>query len=179
LEYGSSWNQRGIYSVYGLASVGFSDAVYLDLTARNDWSSTLPVDNRSYFYPSASLSILTNNIIDMGRNVSLAKIRGGWAQVGNDTDPYRLNPIMGTQSPWGNLTRLSTSGTLLLPDLKPEIQTSWEIGTELAFYANRLRLDATYYQAINENQILGIGLPPSSGYYEQADQCRTDIKQRI
>ncbi|WP_372948143.1 SusC/RagA family TonB-linked outer membrane protein [Mariniphaga sp.] len=164
LVYNSGWNQKGIYSLYALASLGFRDAVYLDLTARNDWSSTLPVENRSYFYPSASLSLLLNNMFDMGDDVSLAKLRGGWAMVGNDTDPYKLMAVMGNQGAWGNQTRLTTSGTLLLPDLKPEIQTSWEIGADLALFDNRLRLDGTYYQAENENQILSIGLPPSSGY---------------
>jgi len=164
LTYSSGFHQKGIYSLYGLASIGFKDAVYLDLTARNDWSSTLPVENRSYFYPSASLSVLLNNIVDMGSNVSLAKLRGGWAMVGNDTDPYKLIQTMGNAGAWGNQTRLTTSGTLLLPDLKPEIQTSWEIGADLALFQNRLRADVTYYQAENENQILNIGLPPSSGY---------------
>ncbi|SHJ07635.1 TonB-linked outer membrane protein, SusC/RagA family [Tangfeifania diversioriginum] len=164
LDYNSGWSQKGIYSLYGLTSFGYKDAVYLDLTARNDWSSTLPVENRSYFYPSASLSLLLNNMADMGENVSLAKLRAGWAMVGNDTDPYKLMTTMGNQGAWGNQTRLTTSGTLLLPDLKPEIQTSWEVGADLAFFDNRLRLDGTYYQSENENQILGIGLPPSSGY---------------
>jgi len=164
LVYSSGFSKKGIYSLYGLASFGYKDAVYLDLTARNDWSSTLPPENRSYFYPSASLSVLLNNLFDLGTNVSLAKLRGGWAMVGNDTDPYRLNQTMGDIGAWGNQTRLATSGTLLLPDLKPEIQTSWEIGADLALVQNRLRADITYYQAENENQILGIGLPPSSGY---------------
>ena len=164
LTYSSGFSKKGIYSIYGLASFGYKDAVYLDLTARNDWSSTLPVENRSYFYPSASLSLLLNNMFDMGSSVSLAKLRGGWAMVGNDTDPYRLIQTMGNAGAWGNQTRLTTSGTLLLPDLKPEIQTSWEIGADLAFFQNRLRADFTYYQSENENQILGIGLPPSSGY---------------
>ncbi len=164
ITYSSGWSQKAVYSAYALASFGFKDAVYLDLTARNDWSSTLPVENRSYFYPSASLSLLLNNTFDMGNQVSLFKLRGGWAQVGNDTDPYRLLATMGQQSAWDGQTRLTTSGTLLLPDLKPEIQTSWEIGADLAFFNNRLRADGTYYHSKNENQILSIGLPPSSGY---------------
>ena len=164
ITYNSGYSQKAIYSLYGLASFGYKNAVYLDLTARNDWSSTLPAENRSYFYPSASLSLILSEMIDMGSNVSLAKLRGGWAMVGNDTDPYRLIASMTKASNWGNTTRLSTSGTLLLPDLKPEIQTSWEIGADLAFFRNRLRLEGTYYEAENENQILGIGLPPSSGW---------------
>lgn len=164
IEYGSSWSEKAIYSLYALASFGYKDAVYLDLTARNDWSSTLPADNRSYFYPSASLSLLLNNVFDMGSKVSLAKLRGGWAMVGNDTDPYRLMATMQNMGAWDNQPRLGTSGTLLLPDLKPEIQTSWEIGADLAFFNSRLRMDGTYYESENENQILSIALPPSSGY---------------
>ncbi|MCK3682827.1 SusC/RagA family TonB-linked outer membrane protein [Maribellus sp. YY47] len=164
LRYSSGMSEKAIYSIYGLASIGYKDMVYLDVTARNDWSSTLPEENRSYFYPSASLSFLLNNAMDLGDNVSLAKIRGGWAQVGNDTDPYKLMATMQNSGLWGNQIELSTSGTLLLPDLKPEIQTSWEIGTELAFYDNRIHFEGTYYKSENENQILNIGLPPSSGY---------------
>jgi len=164
ISYGSSLSEKGIYSIYALASIGYKDMVYLDLTARNDWSSTLPEDNRSYFYPSASLSLLMNNMVDLGDKVTLAKVRAGWAQVGNDTDPYKLMDVMSDEGSWGNVPRLGTSGTLLLPDLKPEIQTSWEIGADLNLYKNRLRFEGTYYASENENQILSIGLPPSSGW---------------
>ncbi|MGD9555834.1 MAG: SusC/RagA family TonB-linked outer membrane protein [Mangrovibacterium sp.] len=164
IQYSSSWSRKAIYSVYALASLGYKDFAYLDLTARNDWSSTLPEENRSYFYPSASLSLLLNNMTDMGSTVSLAKLRGGIAMVGNDTEPYQLVSTMSDAGSWGNQPRLTSSGTLLLPDLKPEIQTSWEIGADLNLYRNRLRFEGTYYSSENENQILNIGLPPSSGY---------------
>jgi hypothetical protein len=138
--------------------------LYLDLTARNDWSSTLPVDNRSYFYPSASLSVLLNQVFHMPSYVSLAKVRGGVAQVGKDTGPYSLSPVTSNAGAWGNKTRLTLPGTLLNPQLKPEIATSYEYGADLAFLNNRLRLQATYYQSDNKNQILGISIPGSSGY---------------
>ena len=164
IQYSSAWSRKAIYSAYALASVGFKDFAYLDLTARNDWSSTLPEENRSYFYPSASLSFLFNNMVEMGSAVSLAKLRGGVAMVGNDTEPYRLLATMTDAGAWGDQTRLTSSGTLLLPNLKPEIQTSWEVGADLALYDNRLRFEGTYYSSENENQVLNIGLPPSSGY---------------
>ncbi|MCY1723210.1 SusC/RagA family TonB-linked outer membrane protein [Prolixibacteraceae bacterium Z1-6] len=163
LDYSSAKSEKAIFSVYGLASLGYKNVVYLDVTARNDWSSTLPVENRSYFYPSASLSLLLDNMFDLGPNVSMAKLRGGWAMVGNDTDPYKLMPVMDNDGNWGNYPLLSTSSTLLLSDLKPEIQTSWEIGADLAFFENRARFEGTYYNSENKNQILSIGLPPSSG----------------
>lgn len=164
LRYSSGMSEKAIYSIYGLASIGYKDAVYLDLTARNDWSSTLPEENRSYFYPSASLSVLLNNALDLGENISLAKIRGGWAQVGNDTDPYKLMPAMVNSGTWGNQIKLGTQPTLLLPNLKPEIQTSWEIGADLTLFDNRIHFEGTYYEAENKNQVLSIGLPPSSGW---------------
>jgi hypothetical protein len=164
LDYSSYTYEKAIYSIYGLASIGFKNFAYLDVTARNDWSSTLPEENRSYFYPSASLSLVLNNMVDMGSNVSLAKLRGGWAMVGNDTDPYKLLPSMSNLGSWDNQIRLGMPGTVLLPNLKPEIQTSYEFGFDFAMFEDRLRMDATWYRSENENQILNVSLPPSSGY---------------
>ncbi len=163
IVYNSGLYEKAIYSLYALASFGYKDAVYLDLTARNDWSSTLPEVNRSYFYPSASLSVLLNNTFDLGDNISLAKIRGGWAQVGNDTDPYKLAAVLGKNPQWGSIPRASAPSSILLPDMKPEIQTSYEFGADLNLYDNRIRLEGTYYHNENKNQILSVGLPPSSG----------------
>lgn len=164
VQYYSSISKKAIYSLYALASLGYKDFAYLDLTARNDWSSTLPEENRSYFYPSASVSLLLNNMVEMGDAVSLAKLRGGVAMVGNDTDPYELQSIMANIGPWDDQMRLSTSETLKLANLKPELKTSWELGADLNFYDNRVRFEGTYYSSENENQVLKIGLPPSSGY---------------
>jgi hypothetical protein len=154
LDYYSFWSQKAIYSIYGLLNLGWKDMVYLDLTARNDWSSTLPKENRSYFYPSASLSVLVNQIIDMGDKVDLLKIRGGWAKVGNDTDPYQLYNTYGNAGQWGDATRLTKPGTILSPNLKPEEAVSFEFGTDLNLFKNRLRFEGTYYVVENRNQIL-------------------------
>lgn len=164
LSYNNFWSEKAIYSAYGMASLGYKDMLYLDVTGRNDWSSTLPESNRSYFYPSATLSALLNNVFDMGNNVDMIKLRGGWAQVGNDTDPYRLVSTLNNAGAWENVTRLTTSGTLMSPDLKPELITSVEVGTEWILYGDRFRFEATYYKSNNENQILALGLPNSSGY---------------
>lgn len=164
LNYSNSWSQRAIYSLYGLASLGYKRMVYLDITGRNDWSSTLPEDNRSYFYPSVSLSVLLDQVFHLPSSVSMVKIRGGIAQAGKDTGPYRLYPTLGNAGAWGDNTRLSVPGTLFNSELKPEIKTSYEFGTDLAFMDNRLRLKATYYQSDNKNQILSVSLPNSTGY---------------
>lgn len=164
LDYSSSWFQRAIYSVYGLANIGFKDMIYLDVTARNDWSSTLPAANRSYFYPSASLSVLLNEMLKLPSQISLFKIRGGAAQVGNDANPYQLLGTLGNAGTWDGIPRLSTPGTLLIPDLKPEIVTSYEVGGDISLFNNLLRFTGTYYKVENRNQILSTKLPPSTGY---------------
>lgn len=164
LSYGSGYSQKAIYSVYGLANLGWKDRIYLDVTARNDWSSTLPVANQSYFYPSASLSFLVDKIVHLGENVSLLKVRGGWAKVGNDTDPYQLVNTYGNIGQWGDAIRLAKSGTLLTPNLKPEEATSVEGGIDIGLFHNRLRFEGTYYVADNRNQILrNIPIASSTG----------------
>jgi TonB-linked SusC/RagA family outer membrane protein len=160
---GSSRSKKIVYSLYGTASLGYKNQVYLDVTARNDWSSTLPVENRSYFYPSASLSWLANTTFNLPSQVSLLKLRAGWAQVGNDTDPYGLIANLSPGS-WGNLITTGVSGTQLNPQLKPEIATSTEGGLDLNLFNNRLRFDITYYNIENVNQILDITVPSSSGF---------------
>lgn len=157
--------EKQINSLYAFAQLGWNNSVYLDLTARNDWSSTLPEQNNSYFYPSASLSVVLSDLFDFsGQDVlSFAKLRGGWAQVGSDTDAYRLSDYYALGTPVGDNPTASPSNTLPNFDLKPEIQTSYEFGTDLRFFNNKLSLDATYYNSVSRNQILDIDLPITSG----------------
>ncbi|MBT4400048.1 MAG: SusC/RagA family TonB-linked outer membrane protein, partial [Bacteroidetes bacterium] len=165
LAYGSSWYQKAVYSVYGMANLSYNSMIYLDLTARNDWSSTLPKENQSYFYPSASLSLLINEMIDLGSRVDLIKLRAGWAQVGNDAAPYQLYPSYGNAGQWGDATRLGKSGTILTPNLKPEEATSMEFGADIRLLDHRLRVDGTFYMVDNRNQIIrNIPIASSSGY---------------
>ncbi len=156
---------RRVNSVYGQASVGYKSQLYLDLTARNDWSSTLPSGNWSYFYPSASLSWIFTESLGLNNSwLNYGKLRGSYAQVGNDTDPYQtflyylyVNPAFGGAP----LNRLDSQ----IPpvNLKPEKVNSYEIGLELAAFNRRLRFDATYYDKITTNQIMGIDLPRFTG----------------
>ena len=163
LNYTNYRSEKAINSVYAMANLSWKYMLFLDLTARNDWSSTLPSENRSYFYPSASLSFLVNEVVNMGK-VDMLKVRGGWAQVGNDTGPYRLNAIYGNSGQWGDATRLSKASGLLSPNLKPEIATSLEYGIDLKMFSNRLRFEGTYYTIDNVNQILSIPLAASTGF---------------
>jgi TonB-linked SusC/RagA family outer membrane protein len=159
----NSVNEKAVYSVYAMTSLGYKGQLYLDLTARNDWSSTLPEENRSYFYPAASLSWLANYTFDLPETISLLKVRAGWAQAGNDTNPYNLENLLSPSS-WGNLVTTSVSSELLNAELKPEIATSQEYGLDLNLFNNRVRVEATYYSMVNRNQIFAIPSPASSGY---------------
>jgi TonB-linked outer membrane protein, SusC/RagA family len=165
LDFSSYLSEKAVNSVYGLLNVGYRDMVYLDVTARNDWSSTLPVNNRSYFYPSAAVSFLLDKALGLPNAVNMLKLRGGIAQVGNDTESYRLTNVLGNAGAWGGeVIRLNKSGSLLTPNLKPEKATSYELGVEAAAFGNRLRLEANYYRMENENQIINTSLPGSSGF---------------
>lgn len=164
LNFSNFRSEKGINSVYALANLGWKNMVYLDLTARNDWSSTLPSENRSYFYPSASVSLLLNEVFSMGNSIDLFKIRGGWAQVGNDAAPYQLFPTFQNAGQWGDATRLGQSGSLLSPNLLPEESTSFEIGADIRLFSNRLRFEITRYTIENKNQILSVPLASSTGF---------------
>ena len=163
VTYTNFLSEKKVNSLFGQTSIGYKNMVYLDLTARNDWSSTLPKENRSYFYPSASLSVLVNEMIDMPDWVSQAKIRAGYAQVGNDVNPYQLQRYYNFGEDWGDTKRASIDKVAKNAQLKPEIATSKEIGVDLSFFNNRITLDATYYTMENENQVLGINTPITSG----------------
>lgn len=162
--------QKDINSLYGFVDLGFKDYLYLDLTARNDWSSTLPPQNRSFFYPSVSLSaVLTQMMDDYGihynnKIFSFIKVRGSVAQVGKDTDPYQLTNVYTTGKTDFGLVQATPPATLANNNLKPEIKTSYEFGTDLKFFMNRISLDFTYYNNKTKNQILQIPQPQSSGY---------------
>jgi len=161
--------KKQINSLYGFGQVGYKNMLFLDFTARNDWSSTLPEDNNSYFYPSVTASAVLTDIFEVPTNsfLSFAKLRAGWAQVGNDTDPYRLQTFYNFGTPWADNLVATESTTLPNLDLKPEKQTSIEVGTDLRFYNNRLGIDFTYYTNTSENQIIGIKLPNTSGYTDR------------
>ena len=163
ISYSSSWYKKAVYSVYGMASIDYKGMAYLDLTGRNDWSSTLPEENRSYFYPSASLSLLFSEMFTMPKWMTYAKLRAGSAQLGNDTGPYNLNPSFSIGADWGTSKQMYMGGNLTNNMLKPERSTSNEVGVDLKFLKNRIGLEATYYIVQNKNQILNISLPVESG----------------
>ena len=155
-----------IFGVFGTSTISYQDMIFLDLTARNDWSSTLPLDNNSYFYPSASLSVIATDLFEVpeGLPLSYAKVRASWAQVGNDTEPFRLTNTYSFQPTWGSSATVTSEADLANPDLKPEITTSYEVGTDLRFFEERVQLNATYYRSTTQDQIIRVPLAQSTGF---------------
>jgi len=166
---------RRLLGTYAQATLGYKRYLYLTLTGRNDWSSTLPKGKNSYFYPGASLAYdIIQSLNLQNKAVSFAKLRASLGRTGSDTDPYRIfNTLSGTnvglgfgnnQFPFNGVPGFSISNTLNNPNLKPEIQTELELGAEARFLNNRIGLDFTYYSREKNNQILPVPISPSSGY---------------
>ncbi|HLN73909.1 MAG: SusC/RagA family TonB-linked outer membrane protein [Methylococcaceae bacterium] len=155
--------EKEINSVFASANFGYKNFAYLDATARNDWSSSLPNGNNSYFYPSVTGSIVFSELID-SKAISFGKIRAGWAKVGNDTDPYRIDPA------FSKYTSFEQNHGYVLPtarnndQLKPEQTYSYEAGLEMSFFNNRFGFDLTGYSAKTVNQIIPLSLSGTTGY---------------
>ena len=164
--------EKIVNSVYGSAQVSYGKFIYLEGSMRNDWSSTLPENNWSYFYPSVSLSFLLNEILQV-EAMNLGKIRANWAKVGNDTDPYQLQNsfnLASASSSYLGLTILTRPSTRNNLDLKPEEVTSLEFGGEFRFFDNRLYTDMSYYDIKSKNLIMDVPVSPSTGYsYEHTN----------
>ena len=171
--------QQRLFGVYASVDLSFKEYLFLSLTARNDWSSTLPPASNSFFYPGSTLSFIATDALPQLKKIfSYAKLRAGWGQTGNDAQPYQIRSIY---DPGG--INLSNGGSLIFPisginafqpgvdlgnlKLQPEITSEFEVGTNLRFFNNRLNLDLAYYDKTSNNQIIEVPVPTSSGYSEQ------------
>lgn len=153
-------------SVYANASIGWRNQLYLDLSARNDWDSTI---KDAFFYPSVSASwIVTESLPSLKGDsniLSFWKLRAGWAEIGSATSPYRNRAYYyATTDAFNGVAQIYRSTVYPNPDLKPESIKTWEIGTELGFLHDRLHLDVAYYHKTTTDQILNVTVPYSSGY---------------
>jgi len=153
-----------VNSLYAFSNLAYKDYAFLDVTARNDWSSTLPDGNNSYFYPSVGLSFILSDMFQMPEAISFAKVRGGWASVGNDTDPYNLAATFGFGNTFNGYSRAYSPSELKLADLKPERTNSFEVGADVRFFGNRLGLDVAAYKSVTNNQILSLPVSNTSGF---------------
>ena len=157
---------KKVNSAFASANFAYQDFLYIDLTSRNDWSSTLGEENRSYTYNSASVSALLNSIVDPEQEVfNLLKLRAGYAQVGNDTDPYQLYQTFDVPGQgYLGLTTLSAPSIKLNEDLKPEQVTSIEFGLEGSMLNNRLNFDISIYDKETTDMIFNVPVPAATGF---------------
>jgi TonB-linked SusC/RagA family outer membrane protein len=167
--------RKSINSLYATAQVGYKNMIFLDLTARNDWSSALTLpqvlkdagigsEDNSYFYSSAALSAVITDMLVAPEFLSFAKARLSIAQLGNDTDAFTFTQSYTPSDPFGSSQVYGETDRLANFSLKPEISTSYEGGVDLRFFGDRIGVDFTYYQTLTKNQILNIPLSLTTGY---------------
>lgn len=176
-QVGNSYTQeRRIWGAFADVSLSYKDYLFLELTGRNDWSSTLPKENRSYFYPGVSASFVFSDALELTNNTfTSGKIRASWARVGHDASPYQLFDIYGIGDPFLNQATAYVSSQANDPELKPEFTRQFELGTHLEFWAGRAAVDFAYYNSRSTDQIAPITLPSSTGY-TSAIQNYGDLK---
>ncbi len=162
----SNWYHKSIYSLFSSVSLGYKNFLYLDGTLRNDWSSTLPLDKNSFAYPSVSTSIILSELAPFRQAdwLNFLKLRLGWAQVGNDTDPYQLQQAYEATQAFNGNPGYKLPSVLANRNLKPEITSSWETGITVKALKNRVGLDVTYYNNNSRNQIINIPVSTALGY---------------
>jgi TonB-linked SusC/RagA family outer membrane protein len=182
VPFGGDYQQRRLFGVFGSFDFGYKDWAYLTITGRNDWSSTLPLDHNSFFYPAITGSLILTDALGMNSDfLRFLKVRGGWSKVGNDTDPYQLRPVYlvndfyetnpyptaqlpftptgGTTTPSATLDNIERN-----PELKPESTSEVEAGFDSRLLSDRVSLNVTVYKRISKDQIAGVSLPDESGF---------------
>jgi TonB-linked SusC/RagA family outer membrane protein len=162
------FTKQKIYSAFSSAQIGFRNYAYLNLTARNDWSSTLPRANRSYFYPSVNGSFILTEAFDIKSDVlTFAKLRGGWSKVGKDASPYQLINTYAFIAPFDGNPQQYANAVDLNAELKPESTKSTEAGIELGLFKNKVRFDFGVYNTKSTDQILNLDVSTSTGYSQK------------
>ena len=169
------WKRRSV-GTFGDITIGWDEMLFLDLTARNDWSSTLPLEKNNYFYPGVTLSWIFTNIIPKNNILTFGKARVAYGKTGNDADVYQVYPryVQGysngyyaadlTTFPFNGINAFQTAGTAGSTELKPEMTTEFEVGLNLAFFNNRINIDAAYYNRKTDDQIFTLPVDPATGY---------------
>ncbi len=186
LNNGASWEtlqeyqyKRRLAGLFGDVTIGWDNFVYLDITARNDWSSTLPKGNNSFFYPGVTLSGIFSRFIPENKYFTFGKVRLAYGKTGNDADPYYTainyiqaytNGTYGTdiiKFPFYNLNSFMASSTAGSNTLRPEMTSEFEVGADLRFFGGRLNIDASYYNRVTNDQIFTLPVDPSTGFSYQ------------
>ncbi len=167
INYANYRSYKEVRSLYGRGTIGYKDRLFLDFSGRNDWSSALPVNNNSYFYPSVGLSVIFSEMVKIP-HLSYGKLRASTARVGSDLDPYQLSLTYGVgAAKYGNNILMGTPDLLPNASIAPALSSSYEGGIDLKFLNNRVGLAATYYQEDKTNEILTVNIPAASGFSAQ------------
>ncbi|MDR3712735.1 MAG: SusC/RagA family TonB-linked outer membrane protein [Puia sp.] len=161
-------NEKQIESLYGAADLELYHFIYLSVTGRNDWVSTLPVRNNSFFYPSASASAVLSDVLRMPDPISFLKVRGSLSQVNSGnisaTNPYAAIQTYGIGARWDNVPSLTWSSSSISPNLTPSTTRSWETGLALGLFRNRINFDGTYFRNLEFNNFANLAVSNASGY---------------
>lgn len=156
------------YSAFASAQIGYRNYAFVNITARNDRSSTLPRQNLSYYYPSVNASFVLTEAFNLkGSVLNYARIRGGWSKVGADADPYQLINTYNFNAPFNGNPQLTTAGVDLNPDLRSESTNSTELGFEAGLWKNKVRLDVSLYNTNSIDQILKVDVSATTGYTQK------------
>jgi TonB-linked SusC/RagA family outer membrane protein len=190
------FSRRRLHGAFAEVNLGFKDYAFLTVSGRNDWSSTLPKKNNSFFYPAVNASVILNEALGLSNDfINQVKLRGGWASVGNDTDPYLLNTVFlvndydavtanaagrpFTPNAGATIPTAGQSSVLADPNLKPEITTELEGGFDVRLWQDRIGLSFTYYNKESKDQIAQISLPEETGYSSQLTNFGTVINKGV
>jgi hypothetical protein len=167
--------------VFGEMSFDYKNTYFLSVTGRNDWSSTLPKGENSFFYPSVSGAVVVSELLEGQDWLSFAKIKGSWAELGNDSQGlYATSDVYAKRDP--NVIgqpRFTVSNVQGNPNIKPEISSTWEIGTELRFLDNLVNLDFTYYNRTTKDQVVSVPLTSTTGYAAYFDNAGEVVNKGI
>ena len=174
IPFGGTYSKRRIVGVYADLSLGYKDYLFLNLTGRNDQSSTLPIANNSFFYPSASLGFVFSEAVNLPTLINFGKIRASFAEVGGDTGPYQIFQVYdvnpgsinqtGNAFPFTGASAATLENTARDPNLKPERTREYEAGLELKGWNNRVSVDVAVYKKFSRDQIAAIAIPQASGF---------------
>lgn len=157
--------RRRLYGVFTDIALGYKDYLFLNLTGRNDFSSTLSKDNRSFFYPAIASSFVFSDAFNLNNDIfTQGRVRASWAKVGNDADPYYVSGFFDIGDAWNSLPSLTKPTYFFDPNLSPEFTTEIEFGTELQFFDSRISLDLAWYKRNTTDQIAPISYPYTTGY---------------
>lgn len=166
-------------SIYGIVNLAYQDMLFLELTGRNDWVSTLPLENNSFFYPSVSTSFVLSEAVDLPDFINFARARASWAQVSNADfgSNFAHIPTYRSGRSWQNNNSLQFPGSLISPNLEPETSTSYETGLDFTFLGGRIGFDVTYFLSKETNNIINVPVSVTSAFSSRLENANTFEKR--